>query len=35
MYMNLPFINNVDNTDNGKGNGLGLGLEGPRDVSEC
>jgi len=31
--MHLPFINNVDNTDNGKGNGLGL--EGPRDVSEC
>jgi len=33
MYMNLPFINNVDNTVNGYGNGLGL--EGPRYVSEC
>jgi len=31
--MHLPFINNVDNTD--KGNGNGLGLEGLRYVSEC
>jgi len=33
MYMHLPFINNDDNTENGNGNGLGL--EGPRNLSEC
>ena len=32
-FANQCVINNEDHTDNGNGNRLGL--EGPRDVSEC